>query len=213
LKNGDVVGFFLANERFSHSIGMVSGIMKSRCMDTASSEPNDAIHVQEVQKLFLSHADVLRGFIRALVPRQEVAEDIFQELFLTLTAKASDFQLGTQFLAWARTIARLKVLEQYRNLKRTVPLLSPEVINVLSDAAPELDPLVMPRYEALQNCLKQVAPRARELVTLRYADPPLTPQQIARRLSWSANAVRVALARARKFLLECVERRLAAEGS
>jgi len=182
-------------------------------MDEAPGNTDAARHLREVQQLFLAHADLLRGFIRGLVPQQEAAEDIFQELFLTLTAKAADFQLGTNFVAWARTAARLKIFEQYRQLKRTVPLLAPEVLNVLSDTAPELDPLLMPRYEALQDCLKQVAPRAREMVVLRYADPPLTPQQIARQLSWTPNSVRVALARVRKFLLECVERRLAAEGS
>lgn len=182
-------------------------------MDESSATADASQHVREVQKLFLSHSDLLHGFIQGLVPQQEAADDIFQELFLTLTAKAVDFQLGTNFIAWARAIARLKVLEQYRQLKRTVPLLAPEVIHVLSDTAAELDPLLMPRYEALQGCLKQVAPRAREMVTLRYADPPLTPQQIARQLSWTPNSVRVALARARKFLLECVERRIAAEGS
>jgi RNA polymerase sigma-70 factor (ECF subfamily) len=169
--------------------------------------------VREVQKLFLAYADLLRGFIRGLVPQHAAAEDIFQELFLTLTAKAGDFQLDTNFVAWARTVARLKVLEHYRQLKRTIPLLAPEVLNVLSETAPELDPLLMPRYEALQGCLQQVAPRAREMIVLRYADPPLTPQQIARQLSWTPNSVRVALARTRKFLLECVERRLAAEGA
>lgn len=179
-----------------------------------SPQPIDAAqHVQEVQKLFLGHADLLRGFLRGLVPQQEAAEDVFQELFLTLTAKAADFQLGTSFIAWARAVARLKVLEQYRKLQRTVPLLRPEVLDLLSGSAPELDALLMPRYEALKDCLREVAPRAREMVALRYGDPALTPQQIARQLSWSANAVRVALARARKFLLECVERRLAAEGS
>jgi RNA polymerase sigma-70 factor (ECF subfamily) len=182
-------------------------------MDEGTQKVDSAQHVRDVQQLFLSHADLLRGFLRGLVPQQEAAEDIFQELFLTLTAKAGDFQVGTNFVAWARAVARLKVFEQYRQLKRTVPLLSSEVLDVLSDTVPELDPLVMPRYEALQECLKQTAPRARELVALRYGDPPLTPQQIARQLSWTANSVRVALARARKFLLECVERRLAAEGS
>jgi RNA polymerase sigma-70 factor (ECF subfamily) len=181
-------------------------------MDEATQNADSTQHTREVQQLFLAHADLLRGFIRGLVPQQDAAEDIFQELFLTLTAKAGDFHLGTNFIAWARSIARLKVLEQYRQLKRTVPLLAPEVINVLSETVSELDPLLMPRYEALQNCLEQVAPRAREMVMLRYADPPLTPQQIGRQLSWTPNAVRVALARARKFLLECVERRLAAEG-
>lgn len=169
--------------------------------------------VPEVQKLFLQHADLLRGFVRGLVPQEEAAEDVFQEVFLTVTAKANDFQPGSNFLAWARTIARLKVFEQYRQLKRSVPLLSEETLELLAAAAPNTDAVAAPQQQALRECLNEVAPRAREIVSLRYGDPPLTPRQIAHQLSWTPNAVRVALARSRKFLLECVERRLAAQGA
>lgn len=182
-------------------------------MSDATPSLDAARHLQEVQKLFLQHADLLRGFVRGLLPQEDLAEDLFQDLFMTLTAKAADFQLGSNFLAWARTIARVKVLEQYRRLKRSVPLLSAEVLELLADDVAVADAYNSTRCEALRQCLQEVAPRAREIVALRYADPPLTPRQIAYQVSWTPNAVRVALARTRKFLFECVERRLAAEGA
>jgi len=39
------------------------------------------------------------------------AEDVLQETFLTVTAKAASFAEGTNFIGWACTIARFKVLE------------------------------------------------------------------------------------------------------
>ena len=64
----------------------------------------------------------------------------------------------------------------------------------------------------LAVCIKQLAPRARQILEMRYADEPASPPEIARRLSWTPSAVNVALARARKFLQECTRRRLAGEG-
>jgi DNA-directed RNA polymerase specialized sigma24 family protein len=41
-----------------------------------------------VQRLFVQHAAHLRGFIVALLPDLAQADDVFQETFLTVTAKA-----------------------------------------------------------------------------------------------------------------------------
>ena len=70
--------------------------------------------VQEVQRLFLRNAGLLRGFILGLLPDHHLAEDVFQDVFLTAAAKADDFRDGSNFLAWVRAIARLKVLEHCR---------------------------------------------------------------------------------------------------
>jgi DNA-directed RNA polymerase specialized sigma24 family protein len=62
----------------------------------------------------------------------------------------------------------------------------------------------------LAACIQQLAPRARQILELRYAEEPAAPPEIARRLAWTVEAVHVALSRARKFLQECTRRRLAA---
>jgi DNA-directed RNA polymerase specialized sigma24 family protein len=46
-----------------------------------------AWHIEEVQRLFLRHMGLLRGFVLGLVPDFDHAEDVFQEVFLTITHK------------------------------------------------------------------------------------------------------------------------------
>src|SRR5580698_266775 len=59
-----------------------------------------------VQQLFVKHQLGLRAFILSLEPNFTDAEDLLQEVFLVITRKANDFREGTNFFAWACTIAR-----------------------------------------------------------------------------------------------------------
>ena len=176
----------------------------------ATTRP-DSRSVEEVQRLFLRHAGVLRGFILGLFPDPNRSEDVFQELFLTITRKADDYQPGTNFLAWARAIARLKVLEHYRSAQSGPHLLDPDALDAVIASAEEVDDTWGERRAALAMCLDQLAPRAREILELRYCEDFLPPPEIASRLSWTVNAVNVALSRARKFLQDCTRRRMAAK--
>ncbi|MGH7145231.1 MAG: sigma-70 family RNA polymerase sigma factor [Planctomycetota bacterium] len=164
-------------------------------------------HREEVQRLFLKHSSLLRGFILGLLPNFDAADEVLQEVFLTITAKAGDFKLGTDFPAWARAVARMKVLEQFRKMRSPMMVLGPEALEAVASYAPELDDTWESRRKALAVCLEQIAPRARELIELRYTSQ-LLPPEIARKLDWTVGAVHVALARARKFLRECSQRRL-----
>ena len=175
---------------------------------TASSAAH-ARKVQEVQRLFLRNAGLLRGFILGLLPDHNLAEDVFQDVFLTAAAKADDFREGSNFLAWVRAIARLKVLEHCRKQKAGPQLLDPAALEAVAAAAADLDDVWESRREALAHCLRRLSPRAREILELRYSEEFLPPQRIAERLRWSLGAVHVALSRARKFLQECTRRRLA----
>ena len=165
--------------------------------------------VQEVQRLFLRNAGLLRGFILGLLPDHNLAEDVFQDVFLTAAAKADDFRDGSNFLAWVRAIARLKVLEQCRKRKAGPHLLDPAALEALVVAAADLDDIWEARREALAHCIRRLGPRARQILELRYSEEFLSPQRIAEQLRWSLGAVHVALSRARKFLQECTRRRLA----
>jgi RNA polymerase sigma-70 factor (ECF subfamily) len=147
------------------------------------------------------------------LPDANRAEDVFQEVFLTVTRKAHDFDPNSNFLAWARSIARLKVLEACRASRGGPSLLEPEAIDALCEAAEEPTEDWDERRQILARCLQKLAPRAREIVEMRYSVEQLSPPMIAQRLSWSVNAVHVALSRARKFLQECTRRRLTLEDS
>ena len=164
-----------------------------------------------VQKLFLQNAAPLRGFIFGLLPDRAAADDVFQEVFVTVTQRAADFRTDSPFLPWARGIARNKVLEHCRRVRSRPHLFADNLLEQLAVAAEERDDGWQERRTALAVCIQQLAPRARQILELRYAEEPLAPPVIAERLAWTVNAVHVALTRARKFLQECARRSLAAE--
>jgi len=55
-----------------------------------------------VQKLFLQHAASLRGFIFGLMPDRAAADDVFQDVFVTATKRATDFERDRSFLFFTR---------------------------------------------------------------------------------------------------------------
>src|SRR5258706_13653902 len=176
-----------------------------------ASMDQDRSHQQAVQRLFVGNTSLLKGFILGLLPDLNRAEDVLQEVFLTLTQKADEFELGTDFVAWARAIARLKVLQRYDQDKKAPRALCPAAMDVLVAAASVLDESRDSRRRALGACLDEVAPTARRILDLRYEEE-LSPPQIARKLSWTVDAVHVGLAKIRKFLRDCSQRRLGAQG-
>jgi len=161
-----------------------------------------------VQQLFVKHQLGLRAFILSLEPNFTDAEDLLQEVFLVVTRKANEFQEGTNFFAWACTIARYKLLELLRRRAKSQAL-SEEVIEALCTVEPEHH-FDDSRVALLQHCLEQLAPKARQMMYLRYYGEH-SPSQIASLVSWTPNAVRVALSRARTVLQECLERRIRQE--
>jgi RNA polymerase sigma-70 factor (ECF subfamily) len=163
-----------------------------------------------IQQLFVKHQLGLRAFILSLEPNFTDAEDLLQEVFLVVTRKANEFKEGTNFFAWACTIARYKLLESLRRRARSQAL-SEEVIEALFAAEPEPQ-FDDARLAILQQCLEQLAPKARQMMFLRYYGEH-SPSQIAQLVSWTPNAVRVALSRARTVLQECLERGIRREGA
>jgi len=176
----------------------------------AGAETPIAEKTMRVQQLFVKHQLSVRAFILSIEPNFTDAEDLLQEVFLVVTRKAGDFREGTNFFAWACAIARYKLLEAMRRRARSQDL-SEEVIEALCAVQP-VEYFDEVRMKAVQQCLEQLAPKARQMMYLRYFGEH-SPAEIARLVSWTPNAVRVALSRARSVLHDCVDRRLGGEGA
>ena len=172
--------------------------------------PDDSARVVAVvHGLFLQHSDLIRGFIRGLLPDADLADDVLQETFMTVTRKAAEFQPGSCFPMWVCSIARFKVLETRGAARRGVVLLSPEAIESLAAAEEALEPDL--RMEELEACLAGLAPSMRRVIELRY-ERNHSPAEIAGLIGWKVEAVYVALSRAKRSLREGMERRLRAIG-
>lgn len=161
--------------------------------------------VEQVQMLFVMHQGAIRAFIRALQPSLADADDVLQETFLTISRKAETFQPGTHFVRWACSIARLKVLENFRERRRAGGL-SEAAIHALASEAPPPEEQDL-REIALGRCLEKLAPRSREMLWRRYSGRQ-DSEGIAAGLGVTSLALRVALSKARAFLRECVSAEL-----
>lgn len=171
-----------------------------------SSTTPDAEFVQ----LFTRHQRRLYLYILAQVPYPTDAEEILQNTNVVTWAKFRQFQIGTNFLAWVTQIANFEILK-YRSRKRRDRLqFSDEFLEqVAQEAVVRTDELER-RRSALTQCLQKLKPKDRELIQLRYA-PGETGKNLAENLGRPANSVYQSLARVRRTLWECIQRRLAAE--
>ncbi len=166
-------------------------------------------HTEQVQQLFVRHAGLLGGFVASICGDLVLADDILQEVFLVVSTRADSFVIGSDFLAWARAIARLKTLEHLRTRRRERAVLSAEALAAVETALPDAESWQTQR-EALTRCLERLTPGQRRLADLAYVEG-LAPQAIAARLARAANVVHVLLSQMRRALRECVLRRLRVE--
>lgn len=163
-----------------------------------------------VQQLFVQHMAPLRGFLLGLGADFHQVDDLVQETFLTALAKAADFEEGTNFRAWIFTTARFKMLVSIRDASREKLVFDSDVVELLAESAPDFSANER-RSRHLHACMEKLAPQARRAMELFYQHGH-PPREIAPLMGWSANAVKVALSRARSVVRECIERRVAAEG-
>jgi RNA polymerase sigma-70 factor (ECF subfamily) len=162
-----------------------------------------------VQALFVQHLPALRGFVLSLTADFSVVDDVVQETFVTVSEKADAFERGSNFRAWAWTIARYKTLQHLERSASSAARLSPQVLEALcADSAAE-GSFTEQALHYLGPCLEQLTPRSRQAIELRYQQAH-RPPEIARQMGWTVEAVHVALARARAALRECVTRQLTA---
>jgi len=150
----------------------------------------------------------LYACILSLLPDRTAAHDILQETNLTLWHKASDFELGTNFMAWASRIARYHVLNYRRKLHRDKLIFDEAVFAELCDRQSARVEDASRYAEFLRDCLGKLPHDQRDLVEERYASGG-SVKQIAESKGRSEGAVSQMLYRIRESLLDCVSHRVA----
>jgi RNA polymerase sigma-70 factor (ECF subfamily) len=171
------------------------------------SEPNAGSSLPaEFVQLFSRDQGRLFRYVAALVPILQDAEDVLSETTVTLWREFSNFEPGTNFLAWARRIAHLRVLEYYRTRSRRLP---DEVLQALVADLEQREAEVDPRLSFLAECRQKLTPSDQSLLQYRYNDN-LQVQELATQLVRPVNSVSQSLGRIRRALLECIQRKMAA---
>jgi len=148
----------------------------------------------------------LLSYIYRRVANREQAQEVLQQTNLVLCRKADDFELGTNFNAWAVTVARYQILSHRKNVARERLVFSDEVFLVVDDRDEES--LVREELKrVLRFCYGKLSQVNQELMKLRYQDG-LSFQQVADELNKQISAVKVQVHRIRLNLKKCAQEQL-----
>jgi RNA polymerase sigma-70 factor (ECF subfamily) len=178
------------------------------------------------QALYLAHHDGLWKFAYAYVRSRDVAEELVQDVFLSLWAARGSWEVKTRIRAWLFAAVRHHALNHLRHERVVARALGTRAggegrptdpqrghgvarIEVLTMGAPppgqqetaearELD-------EAIERAIAELPERRRIAMTLRWKED-MSPLEIANVLGTTPEAVRVLLSRARAELTGLLER-------
>lgn len=171
-------------------------------MSSYSNQPDDYMVA-----LIAAHQADLTAFINSLLPGDPSVADVLQQTNMVLWRKRQSFEQGTNFLAWAFSVARWEVRAHQKQRKRRSWLVfDDDLTRLISDAAKE-EAEVLPMVElreALEKCMVKLKPQERDLITHRYfTDAPL--KEYASRQSRPVTSLKTSLARIRASLRRCIE--------
>ncbi len=153
--------------------------------------------------LLTSHQGRLFAYVLSLVGDADQARDVMQETNTVLWQKSADFEIGTNFSAWMMKTAFYQVMAHRKRISRDRLVFDDLLTADLARVAEHRNENVERRQDMLRDCLTQLSDRQRELIAARYQDG-FELAIIAESMNRTANAIKQALFRARKSLLDCV---------
>ena len=154
----------------------------------------------------------LYAYILTILPDFVAANEVLSDTNVTLWRKSAEFQIGTDFGAWAIRVAYFEILAYQKRRHSDRHVFCGELLEEMAQVAAAATDDVGQRRLALRGCLEKLAPPDRRLVTLRYMSGA-SVQEIAGQHNKSAGAVSQALYRIRTALAHCIERTLRMEAN
>ncbi|MBP7948126.1 MAG: sigma-70 family RNA polymerase sigma factor [Verrucomicrobiales bacterium] len=149
----------------------------------------------------------VRAFVHAAIPQFADAEDVVQQVALTVTRRFEEYDGRRPFVAWALWLAKSRLADHWRRIGRERLVFSEEVMDRMAAALEEQQPERTARQEALEHCIDKLPAKSRQLLDLRYAEAR-SAEEIARETHGTPGSVRVLLHRVRSLLADCLAAQL-----
>ncbi len=173
---------------------------------------SDSEKMQEFVSLLTRHQGKISSYILTLVPNYSDAADIMQDTSKVMWMKFSDFEIGTDFLAWGLTIAHYRVLEYRRKKKRVKEVqFSGNLFERLDEAAQKRQDKSNEQLTYLKECFKLLRKEDQRLILLRYYEN-LKVKDMAGRFGKTVQTIYRNIARVQESLLHCMNKATYGEG-
>lgn len=173
----------------------------------ASHEPNE----QFVRQL-TDYQSRLRAYVLAILGNPDAVGDVLQDTNVALWRKASQFVEGTDFGAWARSVAYFEVLAYRKRRNQDRHVFDDDLLREVADEAAKQTDTLDAELVTLQRCVERLSQLDQRLVQARYT-PGGSVKELARQRGKSAGAISLALYRIRNELADCIEQSLGRKGA
>ena len=173
-----------------------------------NSMPDGSNPTEQYVTLLTQNQARLYAYILSLMGSREQALDVLQETNLVLWRKADDFELNTNFIAWAFSVARFKVLAHRQRLSRNRMVFDDELLDLIANEISDETDDFAERQDHLNHCLKELRENQRALIHQRYAESEAI-KTIAQQTGKTPNAVTKTFHRIHVALMRCIQLRQA----
>ena len=148
----------------------------------------------------------LFAYIFRRMANRDQAMEVLQQVNLVLCHKADKYTLGTNFNAWAATVARYQILSYRSSQNRDRLVFTDKVVAIIDEREDDSDERDG-RLAHLHQCFQALSDDNQAFLNLRY-EGGLSMKQIAMEVGQKVVTVRVKLHRLRRSLRDCVQNRL-----
>ena len=162
-------------------------------------------------KLLARNERHIRSFVRSTGMDWNATEEISQSVALIMWKKWKQFEVGSDFMKWARSIARFEILKYRRGVSRDRLVFNEELIELLANSSEAMEAELSSQdyIESLQLCIDRLPEKSKKIIEVVYQSEK-TIKQIAEEIGKSATSLYKTVDRIRKKLKFCIESRLSA---
>lgn len=179
-------------------------------MDPKLQGEPDAIPTVEPAEAYLRLLSTIERwlsvYVHSLVASSSDAQDIIQEVRITMWKHFAAFEPGSNARAWAQRIATNHVLNYRRTVnKRAALSIDDAFVQAVADEIDQRSDALDRQSEVLLHCLRKLPDAHQKLILWRYYED-CGVEEIASRTRRSTDAVYRGLSRIREALQQCVRR-------
>lgn len=162
------------------------------------------------EALVREHADMLTVYLRSALGDIPEVDDLFQETMVVAWRRLDDFDHTRPFGPWVRGIAKRLIQTHYRQrvARPTTEATLDRVETRLAQLGNRPGDTWAEKLEMLRGCVHGLPEGYQRVVVRRYFEGEAV-RQLAGALGLTVAAVKKRLQRARAWVLECMEQKLA----
>lgn len=175
--------------------------------DNPPSVSLSAERQEEFVRLLNGAHGLLLRYVCSLVGNRHDAEDVLQRASVVMWRRFETFETGTDFIAWATTVAFYEVRNFQRVTGRSRLAFDDELMQILAtERALDIRQSSV-RLELLEVCVEKLEDTQRALVTSIYIDG-MDVGAVANQQGRAAQTIYNKLTFIRRVLADCVQQRL-----